>query len=70
MTGCDGGPSLTLQVVIAVLAALNVALGTWLAHRRSQADLRERKRNGDDSKPSCKHRRSQRDIDSGRVAPD
>lgn len=35
------GPTLLLQVVIALLAALNVALATWLAHRRKKADVRD-----------------------------
>lgn len=36
-----------VHLVLGVLGALNVALGTWLAHRRFRADRRERKRNGD-----------------------
>jgi len=36
----------TLHLLVAVLAALNVALNTWLVNRRSQADKREEKRNG------------------------
>jgi len=36
-----------VHLVLGVLGALNVALGTWLAHRRLWADRRERKRNGD-----------------------
>jgi len=36
----------TLQFMIAVLAALNVALNTWLVNRRSRADKREEIRNG------------------------
>lgn len=36
-----GGPTFGLQVVIAVLAALNVALAAWLSNRRLQADKRE-----------------------------
>ena len=30
-----------IQYLIAILAALNVALNTWLANRRSRADRRE-----------------------------
>lgn len=34
-----------------ILAALNVALNSWLAHRRLQADKREFKRNGSGNGP-------------------
>lgn len=33
---------LALHVTIAFLSALNVALATWLAHRRMTADNREK----------------------------
>jgi hypothetical protein len=35
-----------LHFMIAILAAFNVALNTWLVNRRSQADKREAKRDG------------------------
>lgn len=39
MTSDCTGASLSLQIVIAMLAGLNVLFGTWLAHRRYRADL-------------------------------
>lgn len=35
-----------LHFMIAILAALNVALNSWLVNRRSKADRRENERNG------------------------
>jgi len=35
-----------VHIFLGTLAALNVALGTWLAHRRYQADRREANGNG------------------------
>lgn len=35
-----------VHLVLGVLAALNVALNTWLVNRRFHADRREHKRNG------------------------
>lgn len=46
MYQCTTTPTV-VQLVIATLAALNVGLATWLAHRRYMADKREHKRNGD-----------------------
>lgn len=40
MEPCSG-PTFALQVLIVVLGALNVALATWLAHRRARADRRD-----------------------------
>jgi len=37
---------LWVHLVLGVLAALNVALNTWLVNRRHRADVREHKRNG------------------------
>lgn len=36
----------SLQYVVVILSALNVALNTWLAQRRRKADEREYKRDG------------------------
>jgi len=33
-----------VHFALGILGAMNVALGTWLAHKRSRADKRERKR--------------------------
>lgn len=35
-----------LQYIVAIMAALNVALNTWLVNRRSKADKREHEKNG------------------------
>jgi len=35
-----------LHFMMVILAAFNVALNTWLVNRRSKADQREAKRNG------------------------
>lgn len=38
-----------VHLLLGVLGAINVALATWLAHKRFLADRRERKRNGSES---------------------
>jgi len=35
-----------VHLVLGIFGAMNVALGTWLAHKRRMADRREHKRNG------------------------
>lgn len=45
-TGATG-----LGILTVTLAALNVALNSWLAHRRLAADKREFKRNGNGHGP-------------------
>jgi len=40
------GPSLEMQYLLAILAALNTALAAWLANRRHLADKRERNGHG------------------------
>lgn len=45
MTPCSTGEG-WLGALVIILAALNVALNTWLVNRRYNADRREHKRNG------------------------
>lgn len=47
MEQCQASMTL-VHLVLGVLAAINVGLGTWLAHKRFMADRRERKKNGSD----------------------
>lgn len=43
---CSTTP-IMLHYANAILNALNIALVSWLAHRRMQADIREHRRNGE-----------------------
>ncbi len=61
-TGPCGDASVSLQYLNSILAALNVALATWLAKRRFDADVRE---NGRYECPL-----DQQQIDRGRRSQD
>jgi len=45
MEPCSNTP-IGIHALNALLNALNIALVTWLVHRRARADQREHKRNG------------------------
>lgn len=62
MDQCEG-PTYGLQLLNAILAALNVALATWLANRRLMAD-RERRNGGGSSVPRSISQQM-RETDSG-----